>query len=136
MTIVIIKKALEKRLALITPSIETAYEAVSFKPQNNIPYQRVQLIPRKPQNPTMGDGYYREVGEFQIFLAYPSNKGTAEVLARANLVQQHFARGTTILEDGLEIIIPRTPHITGSSIAGDRIIVPVIIQYSVGIFQS
>jgi hypothetical protein len=136
MSIVIIKKALEKKLAEIQPSIDTAYEAVSFKPVVDSPYQRVQLVPRTPENPTIGDSYYREVGELQIFLAYPSNKGTAEVLARANLVQQHFARGTAITEDGLVVIITRTPHITGNSISGDRVIVPVIIRYSVEILKS
>jgi len=135
MAIVLIKKALEKRLATMSPVITTAYSAVSFTPTQGVPYQRVQLVPRRPENPTFGDSYYREVGEFQIFLAYPSNKGEAEVLARAELVQQHFARGTTLTEGGLDIIIQKTPQITGSTIVGDRIIVPVIIQYSVGILQ-
>lgn len=135
MAILNIKKALEKRLATLAPSISTAYEGVSFTPVQGTPYQRCYVVPRRPENPTLGDSYYREVGEFQIFLAYPSNKGSGEVLARAELVQQHFARGTTLTEGGLEINILRTPQISGSAISGDRIIVPVIIQYSVGILQ-
>lgn len=117
----------------MTPLLSTAYTSSSFTPVVNVPYQRVQLVPRKPENPTMGDSYYREIGEFQVFLAYPSNKGEGEVLARAELVQQHFARGTVIQSAGLEVIIPRTPQIAGSTISGDRLIVPVIIQYSVSI---
>jgi Bacteriophage related domain of unknown function len=133
MAILSIKKALEKKLAALTPNISTAYESFSFTPVPNVPYQRVQVIPRKPDNPTMGDSYYRENGEFQVFLAYPSNVGTGQVLAQAELVQQHFARGTTITEGSLEVIIPRTPQIAGSTVVGDRIVVPVIIQYYVGI---
>lgn len=133
MAILDIKKAFEKKLAALTPAVSTAYESVSFTPVTGTPYQRVQLIPRKPENPTMGDSYYREVGEFQIFLVYPSNKGSAEVLARAELVQQHFARGTTLIEGAIEVIITNTPQIAGSAIISDRIIVPVIIQYSVGV---
>lgn len=135
MALVQIKKALEKHLAAMTPAISTAYESVSFTPVQGTPYQRVQVIPRRPENPTFGDSYYRETGELQIFLAYPSNKGTAEVLARAELVQQHFARGTTLTEGSLDINILRTPQISGCTVSGDRIIAPVIIQYSVGILQ-
>lgn len=133
MAILEIKKAFEKSLATITPALSTAYESVSFTPVAGTPYQRVQLVPRRPENPTMGDSYYREVGEFQIFLAYPANKGSAEALARAELVQLHFARGTTLIEGSSEVIITRTPQITGSTISGDRIVVPVIINYSVGV---
>ncbi len=79
--------------------------------------------------------YYREVGSFQIFLAYPSNKGESQVLERAELVQKHFARGTTLTEGAIEVNILRTPQIAGSTIAGDRVIVPVIIQYSAGVLQ-
>lgn len=135
MALVQIKKALEKHLAAMNPSLATAYESVSYTPVQGTPYQRVQVIPRRPENPTFGDSYYREVGELQIFLAYPSNKGTAEVLARAELVQQHFARGTTLTEGSLNIVIQRTPQIAGCNVVGDRIIAPVIIQYSVGILQ-
>lgn len=134
MAILNIKKALEKHLATMS-ALSTAYEGVSFTPTPGTAYQRCYVVPRRPENPTLGDSYYREVGEFQIFLAYPSNKGSGEVLARAELVQQHFARGTTLTEGGLEINILRTPQISGSAISGDRIIVPVIIQYSVGVLQ-
>lgn len=133
MAILDIKKAFEKKLAQMTPAISTAYESVSFTPVTDVAYQRVQLVPRRPENPTMGDSYYREVGEFQIFLVYPSNKGSAEVLARAELVQQHFARGTTLVEGSTQVIIPSTPQISGSAIMSDRILVPVIVQYSVGV---
>lgn len=135
MSLVTIKKALEKRLQLITPSISTSYESVSFTPVANEPYQKVQIIPRQPDNPTLGDGYYREVGEFQVVLAYPSNVGTLDVLTRAELVQQHFARGTSITEGDLTVIIPRTPQISGASVIGDRVIVPVIIRYLVEIMN-
>lgn len=135
-TLTNIKKAFEKRLALITPSIATAYEAVSFTPVAEVPYQRVQLVPRNPDNPTMGDNYYREVGEFQIFLCYPTNKGTGEVLTRAQLVRSYFERGTTLVEGSTEVNIIVTPQIAGTATVGDRVIVPVIVSYSAGVFSS
>lgn len=134
MSIVLIKKALQKHLDTM-PALATAYSSASFTPVQGTPYQRVQIIPRQPENPTFGDSYYREVGSFQIFLAYPSNKGESQVLERAELVQKHFARGTTLTEGAIEVNILRTPQIAGSTIAGDRVIVPVIIQYSAGVLQ-
>lgn len=125
------KKAFEKYLNALTPSIETAYEAVSFNPTSGVPYQYVQLTPWKPQNPTLGDQYFRDTGEFQIFLCYPTGKGTGEVLARAELVRLHFKRGTTLTEGVSKILITDTPKIAGSIIAQDRVVVPVLIRYSV-----
>ena len=100
------KRALEKYLNLMSPSIQTAYEAVNFNPTNGVPYQYVQLNPWKPQNPTLGDQYFRDTGEFQIFLCYPTGKGTGEVLARAELVRLHFKRGTTLTEGVSKILVP------------------------------
>lgn len=129
-----ITNAFYKRLRTITPELSTAYESVSFEPIVGIPYQRVQLIPSRPENPTLGQEYHREVGTFQIFLCYPTNQGTFPVLERAELTRSYFQRGTTLVEGGSIINILRTPQIAGTSIVKDRIIVPVIIQYSVEVF--
>lgn len=126
-----IKKALEKHLAALTPSISTAYEALSFTPVPGTPYQKVQISTQRPENPTLGDDYYRDRGEFQVFLCYPTNKGTGEVLTRAELLREHFKRGTTLVEGGATVLITRTPQIAGTAIIGDRVIVPVLITYSV-----
>ena len=126
-----IKKALEKHLAALTPSLATAYEALSFTPIPGTPYQRVQISTQRPENPTIGDDYYRDRGELQVFLCYPSNKGTGDVLTRAELLREHFKRGTTLVEGGSTVLITRTPQIAGSTIIGDRVIVPVLITYSV-----
>jgi hypothetical protein len=125
------KKALEKHLSALTPSLSTAYEGVSFSPVNGAPYQRVQLVPSRPENPTLGDDYFRDNGEFQVFLLYPSNKGTGEVLGRAEALRSHFKRGTTLTEGNSVVQIMRTPYISGCTIIGDRVIVPVLIRYSV-----
>jgi hypothetical protein len=133
LSLVLIKKALEKKLLQLDAVIETAYESVSFKPTSGVPYQRVQLLPRAPNNPTMGSNHYREIGEFQVLLAYPSNNGTLDVLTKAESIQQHFARGTTITESSINVIITRTPQIAGAQVVGDRVLVPVIIKYLVDV---
>jgi len=136
MVLVSIQKAFEKKLATITPSISTAYEGVSFTPVANVPYQRIQVVPSKPNNPTMGDDYYREEGECQIFLCYPTNKGKGEVLTRAELTRSYFKRATTLIEDGYSIIIIETPHIAGVSTIGDRLVCPVLIRYETGVYPA
>lgn len=130
-----LRKALEKHLDLISANIDTAREAVAYQPTEGRAYQRVQLVPRRTENPTMGDGYYRDTGEFQVFLNYPGNLGTGAVTARAEQIRGHFKRGTTLIEGSSEVLITRTAQIAGVTSIGDRIILPVLITYSVEAFE-
>lgn len=129
MSLLDIKKAFEKKLATMTPALSTAYESVAFTPVAGTAYQRVQLVPRRTENPTFGDDHYRDTGEFQIFLAYPTNKGTADIIARAELIKEFFKKGTTLTEGSTTVRILRTPQIAGTTTSGDRSVVPVIISY-------
>lgn len=128
-----IKAALEKHLSLLAPAIETAYEGIPFVPTTGIPYQKVQFAPQRPLNPTMGDSYYRDSGQLQIFLCYPIGKGTGEVLARAELLREHFKRGTTLTNGTRVVLITLTPQIAGTKMLGASVIIPVLITYSVEI---
>lgn len=134
MSVIATRKALEKHLATLSPTLATAYESVTFNPVQGTPYQRVQLVPRTPENPTVGDDYYRDIGEFQIFLCYPANQGVADAQARAEVIRTHFKRGTTLTEGAIEVLITRTPQLAGNVIIGNRLIVPVLITYSVEVF--
>jgi hypothetical protein len=125
------KKSLEKYLAALSPSIQTSYEGVTFNPTPGTPYQYVQITPWQPENPTLGDQYFRDIGEFQVFLCYPTGRGTGEVLARAELVRLHFKRGTTLTEGASKVLIIDTPKIAGAMSSQDRIVIPVLIRYSV-----
>ena len=114
----------------MTPAISTSYESTSFTPVAGQPYQYVQLVPQTPENTVIDAPFYREQGEFQIFLAYPSNKGTGDILKRAQAVREHFKRGTNLVRNGLTILIYRTPTISGTQIVGDRVVVPIIVKYT------
>lgn len=129
-----IRKAFEKKLQQITPAIQTAWESVAFTPTQGVPYQRVQLVPFKPENPTYGDNYHREVGEFQVYLCYPNGKGTQEAQERAELLKNTFYRSLTLVQDGVEIVIRRTPAISAGFITNDRYILSVSIEYYASIF--
>lgn len=130
MAIVSIKKALERHLATITPAIATAYENVAFTPKAGTPYQRVVVITDKTVNPVLGSDYYREEGTLQVFLAYPTNAGSNVALARAELIQNKFKRGTTLVEGNVQINFFETATIQGSLMTNDRLIVPVMIPYT------
>lgn len=129
-----IRRAFEKALKNLDPVFPTAYENVSFVPVKDVPYQRVQLVPFDPENPTMGDNYHREVGEFQVFLCYPLNEGVADAYNKAEIIKNFFHRGCSIAQDNIEVIIRATPSVSGGITVNDRYILPVIIEYYVSIF--
>jgi hypothetical protein len=124
-----IRRAFEKSLKSLDSNFQTAYENVSFTPTKDVPYQRVQLVPFEPENPTFGDNFHREVGEFQVFLCFPINNGTSAAYTKAEQIKNFYYRGLTLVEDGLEVIIRTTPAVSGGITANDRFIVPVIIEY-------
>lgn len=132
MSVLKTQKGLIKHLNLLLPNIPTAYEGTGFGPGVPNPppgnYQRVQFRINRPDDPVLGTGYYRERIEMQIFVNAPTNKGTGEALARAELLRTHFKKGTTIAEDGVLIHILETPQIAGTIAMGDRIICPVLID--------
>ena len=133
MSTVAIRAAFEKRLALM-PALATAYENVDFVPVTNTPYQRVNLLPAMPDNQVMGEGFYQELGLFQVTLCYPQNKVANAAQARAELVKTHFKRNTTMLEGSLRVQVTKTPTVSPAFSDGDRYIVPISIYYIVDIY--
>ena len=129
MSILSIKKAFEKKLSTLSPGIETAYEGLTYTPKTGTPYQKIQLVSKTPVNNVAASGFYREQGEFQIFLMYPTNKGTGDALKQAEAIRLLFKRGTNLVQDGLTILLFRTPTIAGAQVIGDRVIVPIIVPY-------
>jgi|APGre2960657404_1045060.scaffolds.fasta_scaffold00061_10 hypothetical protein len=131
-----IRRAFEKAVTALSPEIDTFYEnAPSVKPTQKKAYQKLQLIPFRTENPTIGDNYYREVGEFQVFLSYPSREGTDKALEKAQEIKDYFFRGNTLLENETEIIIERTPFVDRGVVIDDRYVVPVIIQYFASVLK-
>lgn len=136
MEVLNIRRAFEKSLTILNSDIDSAYENVKYEPINGRPYQRLQLAPNPVLNPTIGDGYYREVGEFQVFLCYPTHGGTDDVLTKAHLIRNTYFRGMTLVEGDTEVIISETPRIDGAIITQDRYIVPVIIEYFASVLKA
>lgn len=125
----LIRKALEKRLAAMTPAVSTAYENATFTPVTGTPYQRANLLPNTPDNSTQGAGMYFERGLFQVTLCYPQGTGPAAAEARAQLVREWFKRGTSLSEGGITVHVTDTPRIAPALIDGDRYCIAVSIAY-------
>lgn len=127
MAIIEIKRASERHLSLMTPVIPTAWEGVSFNPPVGL-YQSIQLTIQSPEDPVLGTGFHRERATLQVFLNGKSNKGTSEVIAQAELIREHFKKGTVFVEGNVKIHVLTTPQIAGTSIVSDRVICPVLIE--------
>lgn len=132
--IISIKQACEKHLKSITPDLPTAYEGFNFTPPSTM-YQICQFVILNPSDPTLGDGYYRERVDLQVFVVGVSGKGTLEALQRAELIRSHFAKGTTLIQDGITLSILRTPKISGSMISEGRVVIPVLISVTTEVFS-
>jgi hypothetical protein len=135
MAIIQVKRAAERRLATLTPSVTTAYEGVTFEPPASM-YQRVQFTIRSPQDPVLGTGFHREIVSMQVFVVAPTNKGTAEVINRAELVREHFKKGTVFTEGNVHIHVLRTPQVAGTTIASGMIACPVLIELVAEVYSN
>lgn len=127
MAIIEIKRAAERKLSSLSPSLPTAWESVSFEPTSAL-YQRVQFTIQSPDDPVFGTGFHRERVTMQVFVVGNSNKGTSEVINHAELIRLHFAKGLVLQEGNIKIHVLRTPQIAGTSIMSERVICPVLIQ--------
>lgn len=127
MAILEIKRAAERHLSTLTPVIPTGWEGVSFTPPETL-YQRVQLSVQSPEDPVLGTGFHRERVTLQVFIAGKTNKGTSEVITQAELLRNHFKKGTVFVEGNVKIHVLSTPQIAGTSVVSDRVICPVLIE--------
>lgn len=136
MAIVEIKRAAERHLNTLTPSTPTGWEGVSFNPPTDQLYQRVQFLVQNPDDPVLGTGFYRERVTMQVFVVGMINKGTSEVLSRAELIRDKFKKGLVLVENDIRIHVLRTPQVSGTAIASDRIICPVIIELVAEVYSD
>ena len=127
MAIIEIKRAAERKLSTLTPALPTAYEGVSFNPPNTM-YQRVQFTIQTPDDPVLGTGFHRERMQLQVFVVGAANKGTSEVINRAELIRNHFAKGLVLQEGNVKIHVLKTPQIAGNTVVSERVICPVLID--------
>ena len=115
-----IRNALENALAAITPAIDIVHENEAYSPIAGRPYCECYVLFATPSNPTMGDGFYQELGVFQVSLQYPTETGSADAADQAALIRAAFKRGASFTSNGVTVQINKTPEIPGGTVDGDR----------------
>lgn len=129
MSLALVRAALEKRLAALSPPIDIAFENMAFEPVVGTPYQKANLLRASPDNAVMGSGMFEEIGIFQVTLLYPENTGPGAADARAQLVRDWFKRGMSFTEGGITTLINRTAYVHPGRSDGDRWSVPVDVRW-------
>lgn len=129
------KRAAEKLLLSITPSIPTSLEGVDFTPPNGQMYQRCQFRIDPPTDPVFTAGFHRENIQMQVFISGVKGEGTGDILARAELTRQTFFKGRTLVEGTTKIHILETAQIGSILPLSDRLVVPVLIQLTAEVYN-
>ena len=124
----VIKQTLETVIEGIVPYVPTAYEGVDFIPPDGI-YQRVQIIPRRPDDTVLGDAYYRENVDLQIFVSAPSGNGLGDALDQAELIRNTFRKGWYTQVGNIRLNVLRTPQISSTMTLDSRVVIPVFINF-------
>ena len=126
------KRALERRLS--TLGYPTAYESSNFTAPDTL-YLRTQFVINTPDDPVIGDRYYRERIIFQVFVADQLNKGTAGAITVAEQIRSLFDKGLVLNEGTTSIYVLGTPRIAGSLVTTERLVVPVSIEVLAEVFS-
>lgn len=124
-----ISKAMEVRLKAFDADFPTQWENSNFTPVSGTAYQAANVLFAEPENPTMGDDFWRQRGYLQVQLRFPSNTGKAAAFTRAGQLQSWFKRGLSLEADGITTVVEKTPEVTNGANDGDRYVVNVRIRF-------
>ena len=128
MSVIKIKKALERNLNSMSPVLPIAFEGVSFTPPEGEMYQSIQFRFETPDDRVISKDYHRERLTVQIAIIGINGFGANDVLERAEAVREQFKKGTVLIEDGVTVRILYTPQITGVAPAQDRLVCPILVS--------
>lgn len=129
MSLVLIARALEKKLGTLSPSLPIAGENGTYIPVTGTAYQATTLLPATTQTPPLNEAYSIETGIFQVMVCYPSAQGPVNARTRAELIRAHFAPGRLPSESGQVVEILGKPSVLPAVPAVGWYCIPVRIQY-------
>lgn len=124
-----VRLAFHNAIATITPTIETAYEGVTFTPTNGVPYQELYILPALNDPLFIDNPSYNDIGICQILLYYPFGVGTNPIMGRAQLIVDAFKVGSKITYSTDTITITDAPDVRNLDKSGDRLVFAVSINY-------
>jgi hypothetical protein len=131
-----IYQAMLTRLATITPALATVEENEDYTPITGTRYQEAYLLPAQPENITLGDAYYRNIGIFQVTLRFPINQGNQPLEVRAQKVIDAFPRALGLTFEGKTVRVMRTPSKSPSTRIDDRYVCAISIPYMAEVFPA
>ncbi len=126
------KRAAERKLS--TLGFPVAFENVDFTPNTGV-YLKTQFQIQSPDDPVIGDKYYRERISFQVFVTDDLGKGTANALSVAESVRNLFEKGSYMDESGTHIYVLNTPKISGVVVTKERLVIPILIDLVAEVFN-
>lgn len=131
-----VKKAIEKRLALVAGALPTARENMSFTPVVGTAYQRINFLRAAPDDLTQGRKMTRLQGIAQVSLFYlsPAATGTTLPDAMAASIAGMFKPVTMLTEGSTKVFITETATIATGYADGDRWVVPVSIPWYADVY--
>ena len=127
MSIIKVRAALETAVSGMA-SLAPAWENVPYTPVPGTPYQKINLLPARPDNRENGPNY-TEQGILQFSLMYPLEAGSSAAMTRAELIRSTFYRGRSFTSGGVITLITDTPEIGPAMVDGDRFMVPVRVRW-------
>lgn len=130
-----VRELLEVRVNTVSGGIKTAFENLVFTPNNGVPWQKVEVLWARTDNPTMGDGFRRLQGILQVMLAFPQNAGVPAATEQAALLILGFKRGTTMIDGTTRVLIDASPWISKGMPDGAWQKTPVSIPFLADVYD-
>lgn len=118
MSIVLVRRALEKKLASLAPALPTAWDNAAFTPSTGQAWQRATVLRNTPRGVDLAAETTELRGFLSLNLFYPVGAGTALAEARAEQLRAHF-KPVQRLTEGVVTVEFLSPVDVGTGRADD-----------------
>lgn len=109
--------------------LPTAWENSGFTPTEGVLYIRPTILPASTDQAGCGEGGLDEhVGLYQVDIIAPALTGKGEAVIQADIVADKFRRGTSLIYNGVSLILSKASRGAGKR-DGAWFVIPVTIQY-------
>jgi hypothetical protein len=125
-----ISSALDLRLSTLSGSSPVAWANTGYKPVKGVLYLRANNLPASTVQAGLGSsGIDEHLGLYQVDVFAAAGKGRGEAEAKADIIADHFKRGTDLLYNGVYIRLGNVSRNAGL-IDEDRFVISVTINYT------
>ena len=124
-----ISSALDGRLNTLASLPPVAWQNTGYAPVSGVLYLRPTLLPAQTRQSGLGDAGLDEhqgIYQIDIFAAVGGGRGVAE--GQADLISDHFKRGTSLASGGISVRLRDVSRTTGI-VEGDRFAISITINY-------